>query len=122
MNYKKIFVLLLIGACSYKKGSLEYQPLKGHKELYSEPALPKAAENKEGPRRLVIAATNDVQGNYRSRSITFKDDHSDGPQNISIGGVSAIAAYFKVLRDQYKPSSTPSRPWIRCSQSLRKIP
>ncbi|HXH31121.1 MAG TPA: hypothetical protein VNJ01_09950 [Bacteriovoracaceae bacterium] len=102
MKYSNLFVLLLIAACSNKKGMLENQTLKGHKELYSEPAAPKVTEPLQGVRRLVIASTNDIQGNYRTRTIPVSDDSNDDPSSISVGGAAAIHPYYKILRDQYK--------------------
>ena len=101
MKFSTYLLIVLLAACSSKKGPLENQTLEGHKELYSEPNAPQAREEK-GEKKIVIAATNDVQGNYRARSFTFEDEENDAPQTISIGGMAAAAPYFKILREQYR--------------------
>lgn len=97
-----LLALLIVASCSFKKTPLENQTLKGHQELYSEPNAPKDLAPASQEKRIVIASTNDVHGNYRSELIAFKDDHQNELQNIRIGGVDVINNYFKILRDQYK--------------------
>jgi 2',3'-cyclic-nucleotide 2'-phosphodiesterase (5'-nucleotidase family) len=97
-----LFILLLSTVnCSFKKNPLANQTHKGHKELYSRPDAPELTESKD-VRRIVIAATNDLEAHYDPHDIAFTDMHNPGVQNIRVGGADAIAAYFKVLRDQYQ--------------------
>jgi 2',3'-cyclic-nucleotide 2'-phosphodiesterase (5'-nucleotidase family) len=101
MRMKLYFVLLVILAgCSFKKNPLENQVQKGHEELYSEPSAPKLAKLDDEEKRIVIAATNDVQGHYQAHNITF-DDETKKKQTISIGGIDTIQNYFKILREVY---------------------
>lgn len=93
-------LLLLISACSFKKNQLVNQTQSGHEELYSQPNDPKLEKN-DDLKRIVIAATNDLQGHYESHDISFKDRHNSGKQNIKVGGVNYISSYFKIMRQQY---------------------
>lgn len=95
-------ILLVIASCSFKKNQLENQTLKGHSELYSEPSEPKIAKLGEFEKRIIIASTNDIHGNYQAQSINFTDEHEKNLQSIKIGGVDAAQAYFKILRDTYE--------------------
>jgi len=101
---KFIFAVLLVGiaSCSFKKSQLENQTLKGHEELYSEPSEPKLQGLDEFEKRIVIASTNDIHGNYKSDSYKFKDDHNKGELEISIGQENVIKSYFSILREQFK--------------------
>ncbi len=94
-------ILLISAACSFKKGQLENQTLKGHEKLYSEPDAPKLSELAPNEKRIVIAATNDTHGQYRPQLITFKDEHQKNLQNTRIGGVDVINSYYKILRENY---------------------
>lgn len=94
-------VLLLSAACSFKKGQLENQTLKGHDKLYSEPELPKLSDLAPNEKRIVIASTNDMHGQFRPQMITFKDEHQKSLQNTRIGGVDVINSYYKILRENY---------------------
>lgn len=100
MNHLLLSALLLAGACSFRKDPLTNQTVKGHEELYSEPSEPKAFSDKD-LRRVVIAATNDLQGMTEPQEVSFRDEKS-GSQKMSIGGTDAIAMYFDVLRKQYQ--------------------
>lgn len=83
-------VLLFVSAsCSFKKNN---QTLKGHEELYSEPEKPSLEELSEDETRVIIAATNDLHGNYSPKL----------EESILIGGESVISSYFSILRDAYK--------------------
>jgi len=94
--------LLIISACSFKKTPLENQTLKGHQELYSEPEAPKVTETNPQEKRIVIASTNDIHGNYRPELVVFKDEHQNELQNIRVGGVDVMKNYFSILREEYK--------------------
>lgn len=95
-------LLLILNACSFKNKQLENQKLQGHEELYSEPEEPKLQKLETSEKRIVIAATNDLHGNYKTNSIAFTDDENKNEQTIQIGGSDTISQYFKILRDTYK--------------------
>lgn len=94
-----LFVVLLVSSCTFKKNN---QKLKGHDELYSEPSEPKLLELESHEKRIVIASTNDVHGDYAPEKIKLTDQHNPGQQSISIGGKDVMASYFSILRDTYK--------------------
>lgn len=92
-------ILILATSCSYKKSN---QTLKGHEELYTEPEEPKLSELAADEKRIVIASTNDLHGNYSPVKYTFKDVHNKDEQSIMIGGESVMNTYFNILRSTYK--------------------
>lgn len=100
MKKTLLLVFIVLNACSFKKGT-ENQPLKGHKELYSEPSVPNLEKLEKFEKRIVIAATNDVHGHYQTHNLVFKDEHDANPQTIRIGGIDTIQNYFKILREAY---------------------
>jgi len=100
MIYKLFCCLIILASCSYKKNLMSNQTSKGHSELYSEPNAPKDKEQKN-LKRIVIAATNDLHGNYESQSIEFSDAQNLGVQNITVSGLDTISSYFKILRQQF---------------------
>lgn len=91
--------LVLLGACSFKKDN---QKLSGHEELYSRPEAPELASLKEFEQRIVIASTNDVQGNYLPQHFEFEDKANKDKQKISIGGIDTVKQYLDALRETYK--------------------
>lgn len=93
---------IVLGACSFKKTGLENQTLKGHDELYSKPHAPKLPELEKTEKRIIIAATNDVQGNYQATALPVKDSKDKNQGLIRVGGIDVMANYFKILRDTYK--------------------
>jgi 2',3'-cyclic-nucleotide 2'-phosphodiesterase (5'-nucleotidase family) len=98
----KVFLLslvILLVACSAKNKDINNQTAKGHEELYSHPNSPDKVGSKL--KRLVIAATNDVHGHYGPVTISFEDKQNKGKQEIQVGGVDYIAAYFKILKQVY---------------------
>ena len=96
---KSVFIFLLIlSSCSFKKTN---QTLKGHEELYSEPDKPSLAGLRKNERRVLIASTNDIQGNNSPKRIEFLDKHTNGNQDIVVGGTNTVGEYFKILRDVY---------------------
>lgn len=99
MKYLLCFTLILAASCSYKKSN---QTLKGHEELYSRPETPKLTELSPDEKRIVIASTNDIHGNYSPSKHTFKDDHNKDEQAVVIGGESVMSTYFQILRNVYK--------------------
>lgn len=94
--------LLLAASCSFKKSRSDNETQNGHEELYSEPEAPKLRELGENEKRVVIAATNDMQGNYTPDIVSFKDNENDKKQQIAIGGKNIIQAYLSILKDTYK--------------------
>lgn len=94
--------LLVIASCSFKKSQLENQTLKGHQELYSEPEKPKLQSLGADEKRVIIASTNDLHGNYEAESISFEDDKNKKDLKIKIGGQSVIQDHFRILRETYK--------------------
>lgn len=92
-------ILILLSSCSYKKNN---QTLKGHEELYSEPELPKLSELSNDEKRIVIASTNDLHGNFEAIEHKFSDNHNNKDQSIQIGGENVMSTYFGILRDVYK--------------------
>ena len=102
MKTISILTLILLAACSFKKNQLENQTLKGHSELYSEPNAPKISKLGEFEKRIVIAATNDLHGNYQTHNVAFTDEHEKNLQSVKIGGVDAAKTYLKILRDNFE--------------------
>ena len=100
MIYKLFFCLIIVASCSYKKNQMDNQTSKGHSELYSEPNAPKDSDHKT-LKRIVIAATNDLQAHYGTQTLEFNDSQNPGIQNIGIGGIDIISSYFKILREQF---------------------
>lgn len=100
MKLTLLLLSLLLFSCSFKKSQLENQTSAGHEELYSEPEAP-SEDKTDKYKRVVIAATNDLQGHFNPHDITFKDKHNPEAQGIRIGGVDIISSYFKILRQQY---------------------
>lgn len=98
MNKLLCLVLLFSFACSYKKGN---QIERGHEKLYSEPDAPELSELEPHQKRVVIATTNDIHGNYKPELITFADKHNEAKQHIRVGGVDVVNSYFKILRETY---------------------
>lgn len=98
MNKLLCLVVLFSFACSYKKGN---QIERGHEKLYSEPNAPVSSEAETRPhhKKVVIASTNDIHGNYKPEIKTFSDKHTEGKQSIRIGGVDVVNSYFKILRE-----------------------
>lgn len=95
--------LLVITSCSFKKTPAVNQASEGHEELYSMPDAPEEVELKPNIKRIIIAATNDMEGNYSVQQFRVKDDsNAKTEQTIQIGGEDAVASYFKILRDHYK--------------------
>ena len=97
MKFLLLFCLFL-SSCSFKKTN---QTLKGHEELYSEPEKPSLVRLSKNERRIVIASTNDIQGNFTPKRIEFFDKHTNGNQDILVGGTNTVGEYFKILRDIY---------------------
>lgn len=95
------FAALIIAGCSFKKDPLVNQVHNGHTELYSEPDAPKSFDN-DDIKRIIIAATNDIEGNFNPQPVSFKDEYEKGFQSIQIGGAQTMSAYFQVLREKYK--------------------
>lgn len=96
----KLFIIslaVLLGSCSFK-GSQHNQTLKGHDQLYSEPSAPGEVTLDKKVHRIVIAATNDIQGNYREQSLSVQDKTA---QTISVGGIATMSSYFAVLRKHF---------------------
>lgn len=94
------FLLIILFSCSFKKNQLVNQTHNGHDELYSQPEAPKS-DRSDDLKRIVIVATNDMQGHYQAHRLNFKDSHHSGNQTIKVGGVDYISSYFKILRQQY---------------------
>lgn len=102
MHMKFLLIsLIILGSCSFKKTGIENQTLKGHDELYSRPNAPKITELEKGQKRIVIAATNDIQGNFRPEALPVQGK-SESPAYIKVGGVDVINNYFKILKETYK--------------------
>jgi hypothetical protein len=97
----KLFFLLILAACSFKKKPLGNQVQNGHQELYSSADLPKLATLTADQKRVVIAATNDTEGFFSPQVVEFKDKHN-GTQSIKMGGADALAAYVNILREHYQ--------------------
>jgi 2',3'-cyclic-nucleotide 2'-phosphodiesterase (5'-nucleotidase family) len=95
-------LLLIVASCSFKNKKLDNQTLKGHEELYSEPDEIKLQKLEPNEKRIVIASTNDIQGNYSPTEFTFSDESNKDSQTIKIGGEDVIASYFRILRNTYK--------------------
>lgn len=97
-----LVLLLLLASCTFKKGSLGNQTQEGHEELYSMPKAPEVSKLEKGLKRIVIAATNDIEGHYAPHAVEFKDKHNKEKQKLTIGGAEIMAHYFDVLRETYQ--------------------
>lgn len=115
--------VIFLASCSFKKDFMENQILNGHTELYSNPDDPKSFDQKKF-KRIIIAATNDLQGNLQASTIEVKDQHNKSAQLIKIGGADYISSYFKILRDKYHdvllldsgnilPNDYQNIPWVQ---------
>lgn len=96
----KFLLLLLLFNCSSKNKQLENQTPHGHEELYSEPNKIEKLSSKR--KRIVIAATSDIEGHYQPHFLKVTDDHNREEQTVAIGGMDVMSSYFKVLRKQYE--------------------
>ncbi|MFL5786400.1 MAG: hypothetical protein ACJ76H_17430 [Bacteriovoracaceae bacterium] len=101
MNKLNLILLLLIASCSLKKNELANQTQNGHEELYSEPSEI-SRDNEKGSTRVVIAATNDIGGNFGTQAIKIRDKHNKDALHIEVGGADFLASYLRILRDKYK--------------------
>jgi hypothetical protein len=99
MKFLLFFLLFVVVACSFKKSN---QTLKGHTELYSEPGGLQDRSLGKDETRIVIAATNDLHGQYAPQKISFKDKLNPETQNILIGGEKVMTGYFNILRKTFK--------------------
>jgi hypothetical protein len=102
MNLILSALLLAWTACSFKKTPLDNMVTEGHQELYSMPQDVPLEKLEEKVRRVVIVATNDIQGQYQPRDVKITDRHSPQGQHITIGGVDIISSYFKLMRERYQ--------------------
>ncbi|MFA5584755.1 MAG: hypothetical protein WDA09_11125 [Bacteriovoracaceae bacterium] len=91
-------LVLLLGACSFKKKPLNNQVLKGHNELYSHPEAP-TTEDPAKFIRLSVASFNDLEAQLSPLNIEFQDKKNKETQSIRIGGAEVIAQYMKILRN-----------------------
>jgi hypothetical protein len=96
-----LLALILLPACSFKKTPSGNQVSQGHEELYSEPKKVDTASLPPHIKRVVIAATNDLEGHYAPHEISFKDNHHQQSHKLAVGGVDIIASYFEILRKNY---------------------
>lgn len=94
-------VLVALASCSFQKSQIENQTLKGHEELYSEPSEPRMKGLDEFEKRIVIASTNDIHGNYNPETYEISDKQNK-KQTIQIGGQDVMESYYKILRETYK--------------------
>lgn len=94
-----LIALILAGSCSYKKSN---QTLKGHEELYSQPEARAIGKLSQDEKRIVIASTNDLHGQYSPVVYNFRDNINKEEQSIQIGGTNVISTYFNILRQKYK--------------------
>lgn len=101
MNFICLLLLIVLSACSFKKDHFDNQVSRGHSELYSHPGKP-ISYNETKYKRIVIAATNDLQGFYHSTLLEIKDKHNKSLQKIRIGGSDYISSYFKTLKQKYQ--------------------
>lgn len=92
-------VLLFIAGCSFKKNN---QTLKGHEELYSRPEPVSKSRDASHQRRVVVAATNDLHGNYLPETISVSDSQSKDKTEVRVGGKKVISQYFSILKNAYK--------------------
>ncbi|MES2528090.1 MAG: hypothetical protein V4598_13430 [Bdellovibrionota bacterium] len=101
MKFFLLSLFLISAACSFKKNELANQTQNGHEELYSEPEAIEVSEE-AGIKKIVIAATNDIAGNYGTQAIKIKDSHNKDRLHIEIGGVDFFSSYLRILREKYK--------------------
>lgn len=101
MKLSALILLLVAGACSFKKNDLANQTQNGHEELYSEPDR-EIDDLKPGQKRIVITATNDIGGSLGTRALKIKDRHNKDALHIEVGGVDFLSSYLKILRQKYK--------------------
>ncbi len=74
----------------------------GHKELYSQPEKLVSESLDEDEKRIIIASTNDLEGQLAPQVISFRDKHQQSEQLIHIGGQEVMARYFRILRETYQ--------------------
>ncbi len=95
-----LIVILVVSSCSFQRKDLANQKQNGHEELYSEPE--ESGEKKEaGIKKLIIAATNDIGGNFGPQAVKIRDTHNKSPLHIEIGGVDYLSSYLKILRAKH---------------------
>jgi hypothetical protein len=91
--------LIILGSCTFKKNN---QKLKGHEELYSEAEAPELIKLESNEKRIVVAATNDLHGNYALQRIHFQDNHNQEEQSVLLGSSEIISRYFSILRETFE--------------------
>jgi len=101
MNFKYLLLLIVLSACSFKKDQFDNQVTQGHSELYSHPGKPISFDETKY-KRIVIAATNDLQGFYHSTLLEIKDKHNESAKKMNLGGADYISSYFKTLKQKYR--------------------
>ena len=101
MKFFILSLILITASCSFKKNDLANQTQNGHEELYSEPQEIDFSEEK-GIKKIVIAATNDIGGNFGTQANKIKDNHNKDPLHIEVGGVDFFYSYLQILREKYK--------------------
>lgn len=90
-------LVVILGACSFKKKPSSNQVLNGHSELYSYPQAP-TLEDPEKFIRLSVASFNDLEGQLAPLDIAFGDKENKEKQSIKIGGAEIITQYLNILR------------------------
>ena len=97
---KLLALVLVVSACTFKKKDLSNQTQNGHEGLYALSEKPEAVGRRY--KRIVLAATNDVQAHFGPVALNFKDKHHKSKQQIEVGGVDVMSSYLKILRSKYQ--------------------
>lgn len=93
-----LFFFFLTISCSHKKSN---QISEGHEELYSEPQIVQSQALNKFEKKIIIASTNDLKGNFSPLTIPVTDSQKR-KVSIRIGGDKALSSYLRILRDTYK--------------------
>ncbi len=98
------FILgVIFTSCTMIYRMSDNQTSKGHYRLYTYPEkLPKSDKDKQkNTRRIVIAATNNLEGQLAPVSFSIPNRYQENRQ-LKIGGVSSLKSYLDILRANYK--------------------
>jgi 2',3'-cyclic-nucleotide 2'-phosphodiesterase (5'-nucleotidase family) len=102
MQYKIFLILSLsvvfLNSCSFNRGGVNNEKLKGHWELYSQPDFEKSSTPSH-VKRIIIASTNDIHGNILPH--TERLTHGKKQIEIKVGGRKITQRYFKILKESY---------------------
>jgi hypothetical protein len=97
MLYKLLMIVCIV-SCSNRA---KEQPEKGHSKLYSQPEMVQLSQLEKDERRVILVATNDLQGQVEVQHEVVKDKHSPQEMMLPVGGVETFDWYLSVLRKKF---------------------